>query len=163
MSELSKSNDRALTIKAPVQSRSRQTVEAIKKAALRLLEHSPSHKVSTDIIAHEAGVSIGSVYQFYANKESIFVDALQDLNAKLAEDVQNETDANKIINRIAEVWPVLARLAPIAMSMNVNPMSGLRVVLKGREVRRELSYLMVEGKDADTVRSRLDLILNGVG
>lgn len=161
MSELSKSKDRSFAIKAPVQSRSRQTVESIKKAALSLLEHRPSHKVSTDVIAHEAGVSIGSLYQFYANKESIFVDALQDLNAKLAEDVQNETDAHKIISRIAAVWPVLARLAPIAMSMNVNPLSGLRVVLNGYEVRRELSYMMVEGKDADHVRTRLNQIFRG--
>lgn len=163
MSELLKSKDRSIAIKAPVQSRSRQTVESIKKAALRLLQNRPPHKVSTDVIAHEAGVSIGSLYQFYANKESIFVDALKDLNVKLAEDIQNETDARKITSRIAAVWPVLARLAPIAMSMNVNPLSGLRVVMNGREVRRELSFLMVEGKDADTVRSRLDLILNGAG
>lgn len=161
MSELSKSNDRALTIKAPVQSRSRLTVEAIKKAALRLLEHRPPHKVSTDIIAHEAGVSIGSLYQFYANKESIFVDALQDLNAKLTEEIKKEADINKVINKIAVVWPVLARLAPIAMSLGVDPLAG--IIVHGREVQKELSYLLVKGKDADTVRSRLDLILNGVG
>lgn len=58
------------TRKKPLQERARVTVEAILKATTQLLEKSGD--VSTNHIADVAGVSIGSLYQYFPNKDSIF-------------------------------------------------------------------------------------------
>lgn len=61
--------------KLPAQSRSRKTVERILGAARRLLQEqggiTPAH-ITTNHIAREAGVSVGSLYQYFPNKEAIF-------------------------------------------------------------------------------------------
>ena len=59
--------------KGPQQARSRETVRAILDAATRVLSQEGYDRASTNRIAAVAGVSIGSLYQFFPNKEAIFV------------------------------------------------------------------------------------------
>lgn len=54
------------------QERSRQKVELILSVTRDLLSEGPAHKVTTIGIAERAGISIGSLYRFFPNKESIF-------------------------------------------------------------------------------------------
>jgi len=56
----------------PAQERSRQTVDAIVEAAGRLLVEQGRLGVTTNAVAERAGVSIGSLYQYFPNKEAIF-------------------------------------------------------------------------------------------
>ena len=49
----------------PKQRRSRQTVEAVLDAVVRLLKRGGSKTITTNRIAEVAGVSIGSVYQYF--------------------------------------------------------------------------------------------------
>ena len=58
--------------KTPQQARSRDTVRVILDAATRVLSRQGYDQASTNRIAEVAGVSIGSLYQFFPNKESIF-------------------------------------------------------------------------------------------
>ncbi len=58
--------------KRPQQARSRETVEAILGAATRVLSREGYDRASTNRIAEVAGVSIGSLYQFFPNKQAIF-------------------------------------------------------------------------------------------
>lgn len=60
-----------IIVKAPTQERSRQTVATILDACSRLLISEGFYSITTDRIAKEAGVSIGSLYQFFGNKESV--------------------------------------------------------------------------------------------
>lgn len=60
-----------IVVKAPTQERSRQTVATILDACSRLLVSEGFYSITTDKIAKEAGVSIGSLYQFFGNKESV--------------------------------------------------------------------------------------------
>lgn len=60
-----------IIVKAPTQERSRQTVATILDACARLLVSEGFYSITTDKIAKEAGVSIGSLYQFFGNKESV--------------------------------------------------------------------------------------------
>lgn len=55
----------------PKQERARATVEAIKEATAQLLVEHGFHKTSTNKIAERAGVSVGSVYQYFRDKEAI--------------------------------------------------------------------------------------------
>lgn len=54
-----------------VQARSRNTVEAILEAATRILARDGWAAFNTNAIARIAGVSIGSVYEYFGNKEAI--------------------------------------------------------------------------------------------
>ena len=57
--------------KAPRQKRSRQLVEDILEAAIRVLSHEGAKRFTTARVAETAGVSVGSLYQYFPNKEAI--------------------------------------------------------------------------------------------
>lgn len=57
--------------KSPAQSRSRATVEAILDAAAHILVTQGFAAASTNRIAEKAGVSIGSLYQYFPNKGAL--------------------------------------------------------------------------------------------
>ncbi len=57
--------------KTPKQGRAAETVETILDAAAQLLEKSELREVSTNHIARKAGVSIGTLYQYFANKDEL--------------------------------------------------------------------------------------------
>jgi AcrR family transcriptional regulator len=59
--------------KQPRQERSRQTVAAILGAAAQVFERRGYAAGTTDAIAERAGVSVGSVYQYFPNKDAILV------------------------------------------------------------------------------------------
>jgi AcrR family transcriptional regulator len=61
----------------PQQRRSQQTVQAVLDAVVRILKKDGIDGVTTNRIAEVAGVSIGSVYQYFPDKRAIFV-ALHD-------------------------------------------------------------------------------------
>jgi AcrR family transcriptional regulator len=58
--------------KTPVQARAKVTWNAILDAAAQVLIKHGYEKATTDRIAQRAGVSIGSVYEYFPNKEAIF-------------------------------------------------------------------------------------------
>jgi AcrR family transcriptional regulator len=55
----------------PIQRRSRETVHAILAAAAQILVREGPEAASTNRIAREAGVSIGSLYQYFDSREAI--------------------------------------------------------------------------------------------
>lgn len=56
----------------PVQARSRVRVERVLDAATRLVDQHGPETVTTAMIAAEAGVSIGWLYDFFPNREAVF-------------------------------------------------------------------------------------------
>lgn len=78
----------------PQQARSRQTREDILKATAHLLNRKPWGEVSTNHIAKKTGISIGTLYKYYPNKDGI----LADLSI-----VFMRQDAERI-GRIFEAW-----------------------------------------------------------
>lgn len=61
-----------LGIKKPKQDRSKSTVEAILVAVTQIMDKDGPMGLTTNKIAEKAGVSVGSLYQYFKNKESIF-------------------------------------------------------------------------------------------
>jgi AcrR family transcriptional regulator len=59
--------------RVPTQERAQATVEAMLDAAIKLLKRSGASSITTNRIAETAGVSIGSVYQYFPNKRAIFI------------------------------------------------------------------------------------------
>ena len=60
----------------PRQQRSRETVEAILEAAAQVFERHGYAAGTTNRIAERAGVSIGSLYQYFPNKDAIVVELM---------------------------------------------------------------------------------------
>jgi len=63
------------TRRLPLQPRSHQTVQRVLDAASSLLEQMPLEDVTTTRIAAEAGLSIGALYRFFPDKQTI-IDAI---------------------------------------------------------------------------------------
>lgn len=59
------------------QERARETVEAVIEAAARVLLREGYARATTNRIAGAAGVSVGSLYQYFADKDEIFERLLQ--------------------------------------------------------------------------------------
>jgi AcrR family transcriptional regulator len=57
--------------KQPRQQRSKDTVDAILDATTRVLKQAGFDGLTTNAVAEKAGVSIGSVYQYFPNKEAM--------------------------------------------------------------------------------------------
>jgi AcrR family transcriptional regulator len=64
---------RASPRKRPVQQRSVETVERICVAAARIFDERGYHATTTNHIAEAAGVSVGSLYQYFPNKDALLV------------------------------------------------------------------------------------------
>lgn len=60
--------------KTPAQARSRATVDAIIQAATYILTEVGWEGLTTNAIAERAGVNIGSLYQFFPNKEAVIAE-----------------------------------------------------------------------------------------
>lgn len=60
--------------KTPLQSRSRFTVDAILDAAAHILCKDGYADFNTNRVAVKAGVSIGSLYQYFPNKETLIAE-----------------------------------------------------------------------------------------
>ncbi len=63
--------------KVPEQDRSRQTVEAIVEAAAHILIKHGYDAFTTNRVAERAGVSIGSLYQYFPNKDALLSELMR--------------------------------------------------------------------------------------
>jgi AcrR family transcriptional regulator len=76
--------------KIPKQERSRVTVEAILQATTHILTEKGYDQTNTNLIAELAGVSIGSLYQYFPNKESLMVAIMEKHSQEIAELVESK-------------------------------------------------------------------------
>jgi AcrR family transcriptional regulator len=76
--------------KMPKQERSRVTVEAILQATTHILTEKGYDQTNTNLIAELAGVSIGSLYQYFPNKESLMVAIMEQHSQEIAALVQSK-------------------------------------------------------------------------
>lgn len=74
--------------KRPAQRRSAATVEAILEAAARILETAGFEGYTTNAVAERAGVSIGSLYQYFPNRDALTAALIDRETATLVADVQ---------------------------------------------------------------------------
>jgi AcrR family transcriptional regulator len=63
--------------KTPVQERSTVTVEAIYEATFQVLLAAGPDRLTTTRVAERAGVSVGTLYQYFPNKQSLLLSALE--------------------------------------------------------------------------------------
>jgi AcrR family transcriptional regulator len=63
--------------KTPLQARSTVTVEAISEATIQVLLSHGADRLTTTRVAQRAGVSVGTLYQYYPNKQSLLFAVLE--------------------------------------------------------------------------------------
>ncbi len=63
--------------KTPIQARSTVTVEAISEAAIQVLLSHGIDRLTTTRVAERAGVSVGTLYQYYPNKQALLFAVLE--------------------------------------------------------------------------------------
>ena len=64
--------------KTPLQARSAVTVEAIAEATIQVLLTAGLDRLTTNRVAERAGVSVGTLYQYYPNKQALLYALLDD-------------------------------------------------------------------------------------
>lgn len=84
--------------KAPTQARSKSTVDAIVRAAAHILRTRGWEALTTNAVAKRAGVSIGSLYQYFPSKEAI-VAALGEAHAATANELLRKTVTQSVSER----------------------------------------------------------------
>lgn len=82
----------------PKQSRSRATVDAIVEAGFRSVA-THGTQATTRQIAESAGISIGSLYEYFANKEAVFT-------------AMHERFVQDVVVLIQNTTPVIVQMAP---------------------------------------------------
>jgi AcrR family transcriptional regulator len=76
--------------KIATQQRSRTTVDALVEATARILVKEGFDKASTNRIAEVAGVSVGSLYQYFPSKESLVAAVIERHQRKIMRTVRRE-------------------------------------------------------------------------
>jgi AcrR family transcriptional regulator len=98
--------------KKPVQKRAVETVEVIYEAASQVFSSRGYAGTTTDRIAKRAGISIGSLYQYFPNKQSIAAGLVERhaqegrkrIEAVLNRGMENEIPIKDLLRQLIEVF-----------------------------------------------------------
>lgn len=101
-------NPQLTSRKQPRQNRSKELIAAILEAAVQVLAQEGAHRFTTARVAEKAGVSVGSLYQYFPNKAAILF--------RLQSDEWRQTNAlmNHILAEIER--PPLERLRTLVQA-----------------------------------------------
>lgn len=150
----------------PKQQRAKLTVQAILQATQELMKEVGFEQISTNRIAKKAGVSIGSLYQFFPNKEAIFEAVEENMILTLSEDAttimaQNENAtavelASALLdtiftraNEYPDLIPIVSRL--MMQTNGSNALASLQesIIIAGRQLLLKNKH-HIEFEDAHT-------------
>lgn len=126
--------------KTPVQARSAFTVEAIHEATIQVLLELGAERLTTIRVAARAGVSVGTLYQYYPNKQSL-------LFAVLERHLQHVVDA---VERACEE----SHDQPLKVMVEAVVGSFLDAKLRERDTSVAL-YQVSSGLDAETLIGKM--------
>ena len=147
MSQPSRLSSPAATRRAPTQDRSRQRVERILEAAGHIFAEKSFDAATTEEIAERAGVSIGSVYQYFPNKDALF-EAIADQYLARARTVfeLHMTAASleggtweEVIDRAIDAFDFLQRTEIGGRAVWMNWARSARFFAKGAELNTEFA------------------------
>ncbi len=136
--------------KTPRQRRSAETVEAILTAAAHILEKEGFDAATTNRVAVKAGVCIGSLYQYFPNKESL-VRALNDRHTKEILDLLRkrfgelqEAPLKNSVRAIVQTMVEVHRVNPALHRVLVNVVPGIGGLAETRVVEDAAAALLTQ-------------------
>ena len=119
----------------PQQTRSRELVARIQTAAGDLFVERGYAGTNTNLIAERAGVSVGSVYQFFADKDEILMALQEDwasrLGAALDQRLQADIgrDVGDMVDHVLDIHAALNRQPPGLLGFLLTAPTGTTAVL----------------------------------
>ena len=144
--------------KTPVQTRAAVTVDAISEATIQVLLSHGADRLTTTRVADRAGVSVGTLYQYYSNKQSLLFALMEDHFEKVAAAVEAacEQACNKplteMIKQVVEVF-VDAKTERADISVALYQVSG---EIGGPALVKKMTQRMRRALDA-MLRTALDI------
>jgi AcrR family transcriptional regulator len=85
-------SDRKSLVRSPQQARTRRTRSRLVEAAIRCFERHGFEETTTAMIAAEAGVAVGTVYNYFSDKRELLLELLEQMNREVAEQVIAQLD-----------------------------------------------------------------------
>jgi AcrR family transcriptional regulator len=137
--------------KRPKQERSQATVEAILTATARILTELGYDRFNTNRVAELAGVSIGSLYQYFPNKEALITALAEQHASDLAKLAQYHLEGLEDCS-ISEVISRVIKAAFAAYAMNPR----LHRVLNEQVPHSEVMRLVADARMEKMLRSFLE-------
>ncbi|MCO6186250.1 TetR/AcrR family transcriptional regulator [Rhizobium sp. L1K21] len=154
--------------KMPVQRRSMAAVDAIYEASARILEESGLAALNTNLAAERAGVSVGSLYQYFPSKEAILAGLLHRKRQELLADMRRvaadhralslETVVERLLNAALRHYlerPVLSRTLEYAEAYL--PLDQETAQLKA-EIGGEIAKVLADRDIANATLAARDIV-----
>lgn len=139
--------------KTPIQARATVTVEAISEATIQILLSQGAGRLTTTRVAHRAGVSVGTLYQYFPNKQSLLFAVLEDHLEKVTDAVEDACEharhkpLREMIKEVVEAF-VDAKIAradiSVALYKVAADVGGLALVKRGTQRLRKAIARMLE-------------------
>ena len=142
--------------KTPKQGRAAETVETILDATAQLLEKSELREVSTNHIARKAGVSIGTLYQYFSNKDELLWSLAKREYIRIARELIQQIDKVS-----AESMPETSRAIVkllIARFANEKMIKRLSVLVSTRRAQRGGGEEPLLAAIAEALANKLGLV-----
>ncbi len=138
--------------KEPRQVRSRATVQAMVEACARILEERGYAGLTTNAVAEVAGVSIGSVYEFFPGKEAIvarvadtlLADVSSTLNARL-ERTDRRQDVHRAMRHLIGALYALMYQHRRLLQVLIFQVPFVQQLPSARQLQQELLQVVVNG------------------
>lgn len=108
--------------KTPIQARAAATVEAISEATIQVLLSHGADRLTTTRVADRAGVSVGTLYQYFPNKQSLLFAVLDGHLGKVASAVESACERARrkpLANMIREVVEAYVEIKMQRMDVSV--------------------------------------------
>lgn len=138
--------------KQPVQGRSRATTEAILEATLQVMLREGYARLNTTRVAERAGVSVGTLYQYFPDKRSLVMALKQRYFALMLGAVESASEASAGKSPAKMIGAILKALIAVKRD-NLALSQALREPLAEPEARGVMEELL--GQFADTLTRRL--------
>lgn len=96
--------------KHPIQARAKATVNIILEATAQLLQHTSAEGLTTAAIAERAGVSVGSIYQYFESKEMLIGALVADITDQLNATIQDTLASAQPTDIATAIEPIVDSL-----------------------------------------------------
>ena len=160
--------------KMPIQTRATVTVGAICEATIQVLLSHGADRLTTTRIAERAGVSVGTLYQYYPNKQSLLFAVFEDHLDKVLQAVEAacadtcQKPMSEMIRRVVEAFvDVKMQRADISVALyKVAPDVGGPALVKqtGQRLRKAIEAMLVTAPDLKLSPDRfaIDMMLSAM-
>ena len=153
--------------KRPKQIRSKLMVDNILEAAIRVLKEGPYEKFTTNKVAEAAGISVGSLYQYFSNKQVILLELETIAVNQMIENVERQlfderhASQDRMFNAIKYFFITESSFYDIPFTSNLEFSAQLNKIKKSIDFFLKSNEYIDEGSD-DFLADYLVMLWSGV-